>query len=271
MYFISCVSLKLCFKDWSTLATFWCDNWVRKTFPQYRVAQRSNAKLLSTFGSESYDTFPTSRHSFVQNSGSNKSPKHAIYKVSTCKWLEPRGATLLSLCPSLNRWCKKTKQRKHPRDDIWLKKTQSDKLTFMQPRRLARSMTRNFLMRSLGRGKKIKSIHWIQAVFFVELCHLSVFLSPKMEKPARCRAATDEHIPGEKNLTVLRRGDGHSAGWVVTLWQSLNQKEREHSPGLTKPPARVMRGGSGGDLREARVSALLRNRGLLMNVSESLS
>lgn len=117
MYFISCVSLKLCFKDWSTLAAFWCDNWVRKTFPQYWVAQRSNAKLLSTFGSESYDTFPTTRHSFVQNAGSNKSPKHAIYKVSTCKWLEPRGATLLSLCPSLNCRCKKKQQRKHPRDD----------------------------------------------------------------------------------------------------------------------------------------------------------
>lgn len=83
-----------------------------------------------------------------------------------------------------------------------------------------------------GEGKKRKSIHWIQAVFFVEVCHLSLFLSPKMEKPARCRAATDEHIPGERNLTVLRRGDGRSAGWVVTLWQSLNQKEREHSPDL---------------------------------------
>lgn len=33
---------------------------------------------------------------------------------------------------------------------------QCEKLTFMQPRRLARSMTRNFLMRSLGRRKKRK-------------------------------------------------------------------------------------------------------------------
>lgn len=72
-------------------------------------------------------------------------------------------------------------------------------------------------------GKKRKSIHWIQAVFFVAVCHLSVFLSRKMEKPAQCRAATDEHIPGERNLTVLRRGDGHSAGLsrdTLTIFES---------------------------------------------------
>lgn len=272
MYFISCVFLSNCvLRNWSTLAAFWCDNWVRKTFPQYWVAQRSNAKLLWTFGSESYDTFPTSRHSFVQNAGSNKSPKHAIYKVSTCKWLEPRGATLLSLCPSLNCRCKKNKTKKTPKrwhmaqkDTVWQ--------THLHAAETSGSVNdQKFFDEVSGEGGK-KEKAFIESRLF-SLWQFSICLSFSLRKWKNLR-----NVAPRLMNTSPAKGTWQSCGGATgTLpaeswhfWQSLNQKECEHSPGLTKPPARVMRGGSGGDSREARVSALLRNRGLLMNVSESL-
>lgn len=41
----------------------------------------------------------------------------------------------------------------------------SKQLTFMLPSRLARSMTRNFLMRSLGEKEKVSESRAVQSVF----------------------------------------------------------------------------------------------------------
>lgn len=126
-----------------------------------------------------------------------------------------------------------------------------------------------------GEGKKRKSIQWIQAVFLVGVCHLSLFLSPKMKKkkrPARRHAVTDEHITGKRNQTVLRRGDGRSC-WLTRDTLTMFESKRSASTLQTYQAASTCdaAGGSEGDSCEARVSALLRNRELLMNVPESLA
>lgn len=71
------------------------------------------------------------------------------------------------------------------------------------------------------------------------------------------RKEPDSLAEGRRALCRLSRD-------TLTIFESKGARALSR---LTKLPARVMRGGSEGDSREARVSALLRSRELLMNVS----
>lgn len=99
----------------------------------------------------------------------------------------------------------------------------SDKLTFMQPRRLARSMTRNFLMRSLGKKEK----HSVNPGWFFLFGLLSFCLSLFQRKRAWHFSMTGYEMTSASSPKVTWQP---VEGWwvlaeqVVSLWQSLNQR-----------------------------------------------
>lgn len=98
----------------------------------------------------------------------------------------------------------------------------SNQLTFMLPSLLARSMTRNFLMRSLGEKETVSESKAVPC----EKCSLTLSFphKEKLSEGPLQNCQNDKCILHKSALTACKRWWG-LAKWVVSFWQSFNWRK----------------------------------------------